>query len=238
MSADARVFDQHHTHHSNQVDRTVRELTSPVYIAVKFALGDGAGLMREFADAQNAFKGASPEAAAELGQCQATVGRSISHLEKNPPLFALQTCFQQPDKHPLFIATREFLAGHRHLEERLVAWPLKVQDFDPCQLEIKEHEGPVHAVAYFPERDEEETRVASASDDGTIKITSTVSGEVLLSLQGHEGGVKSVAVSKDGTCLASGGKDKTLRVWDSKSGKELWASAASTGHSRYLAVLY
>ena len=85
------------THHSNQVDRTVRELTSPVYIAVKFALGDGAGLMREFADAQNAFKGASPEAAAELGQCQATVGRSISHLEKNPPLFALQTCFQQPE---------------------------------------------------------------------------------------------------------------------------------------------
>ena len=51
MSADARVFDLHHTHHSNQVDRAVRELTSPVYIAVKFALSDGAGLMREFADA-------------------------------------------------------------------------------------------------------------------------------------------------------------------------------------------
>ena len=84
MSADARVFDLHHTHHSNQVDRAVRELTSPVYIAVKFALGDGAGLMREFADAQNAFKGASPEAAAELGQCQATVGSVIGHLEKKP----------------------------------------------------------------------------------------------------------------------------------------------------------
>ena len=92
----------------------------------------------------------------------------------------------------------------------------------------------MNAVAYFPERDEEETRVASASDDGTIKITSTVSGEVLLSLQGHEGGVKSVAVFNDGTCLASGGEDNTLRVWDSKSGKELWASAASTGHSREL----
>ena len=95
----------------------------------------------------------------------------------------------------------------------------------------------MNAVAYFPERDEEETRVASASDDGTIKITSTVSGEVLLSLQGHEGGVKSVAVSNDGTCLASGGEDNTLRVWDSKSGKELWASAASTGHSRYFSLL-
>ena len=96
------MFDLHHTHHSNQVDRAVRELTSPVYIAVKFALGDGAGLMREFADAQNAFKGASPEAAAELGQCQATVGSVIGHLEKKPPLFALQMCFQQPGKHPAF----------------------------------------------------------------------------------------------------------------------------------------
>lgn len=214
------MFDLHHTHHSNQVDRTVRELTSPVYIAVKFALGDGAGLMREFADAQNAFKGASPEAAAELGQCQATVGRSISHLEKNPPLFALQTCFQQPDKHPLFIATREFLAGHRHLEERLVAWPLKVQDFDPCQLEIKEHAGTVNTVCYFQGAGEAGDCIASASDDGTVKFTSDVSGEVLLEVQAHEGkAVKSLAVSTDGTRMASGGADNKVRVWDTATGK-------------------
>ena len=237
MSADARVFDLHHTHHSNQVDRTVRELTSPVYIAVKFALGDGAGLMREYADAQIAFKGASPEAAAELGKCQATVGRFLRHLEEQPPRFALQMCFQEPDKHPLFIATRELLTRQPHLEKLLVKWPLKPQELNPCELEMNAHEGAVNAVAYFPERDGEEARVASASDDGTIKITSTVSGEVLLSLEGHKRGVKSVAVCKDGTRLASGGEDKALRVWDAKSGKELWASAASTGHSRYFSVL-
>ena len=90
---------------------------------------------------------------------------------------------------------------------------------------------PPFPLARRYERDEEETRVASASDDGTIKITSTVSGEVLLSLEGHKRRVKSVAVCKDGTRLASGGEDKALRVWDAKSGKELWASAASAGHS-------
>ena len=111
-------------------------------------------------------------------------------------------------------------------------WSNKPQQLNPLQLEMAEdHEARVNAVAFFPECIEEEARIASASGDGTIKIRSAVSGEVLQSLQGHEGGVKSVAVFNDGTCLASGGEDNTLRVWDSKSGKELWASAASTGHS-------
>merc|ERR1740130_23249 len=103
----------------------------------------------------------------------------------------------------------------------LVAWSNKRQEFEACELEINEHTGAVNAVAYFPDG----TRLASASDDGTIKIIDMVSGEVVLELQGHEGKVGSVAVcrySKDGKdCvrLVSGGADKTVRVWDAKTGK-------------------
>ena len=45
-----------HLIHSGHFDAVVRELTSPAYIAAKFALGEGAQLMREYAEAEVALK--------------------------------------------------------------------------------------------------------------------------------------------------------------------------------------
>ena len=86
-----------------------------------------------------------------------------------------------------------------------------------CRVrEIREHAKAVNSVAYFPDGE----RLASASDDGTVKVFSTVSGEVLLELPGHEGGATCVTVSPDGKTLASGGeKDKAVKVWDAKTGQ-------------------
>jgi hypothetical protein len=260
----------HHLIASKQVDRAVRELTSAAYIAAKFALKDGAVLMRQYADAQRAFTpsptqasrrarmlpcwrstsppsitAVSPTNAADLGKCKATVGRFLKHLERFPPLLALQMCVQEPDQHPLCIAAKSLLErasdthgsrehGSRDLRPRVVEWTNKHQELDPCQLEIKEHTGAVNSVAYFPDIDDgNEARIVSASDDGTVKITSAVSGEVVLELQGHTGPVKSVAVSKDGKRVASGGEDKTVRVWDAQTGKEL---RVFSGHSGYVTI--
>jgi WD40 repeat protein len=53
-------------------------------------------------------------------------------------------------------------------------------------------------------------------------------------LTGHNGEVRSVAISADGTRAVSGGEDSTVRVWDLTTGR---AQATLTGHNgRVLSV--
>ena len=235
-----------HLIRSAQFDAVVRELTSPAYIAAKFALGEGAPLMREYAEAEVACKkadvackmaeaaeaaAAAAAAAADLAKCRATVGRCLKHLEQQPALFALQMCCQEPAQHPLCVAAGRFLQEQqRHgAVPRVLEWINKPGQLDPCQLDIKEHTGTVNAVCYFRGAGEAGDCVASASDDGTVKITSAVSGEVLLELQAHGGRkVMCLAVHANGTRMASGGGDNTVRVWDTATGQ---CVQALEGHS-------
>jgi WD40 repeat protein len=57
------------------------------------------------------------------------------------------------------------------------------------------------------------SRLATSSEDGTVRVWDPASGEELVVLRGHDAVVGSVAFSPDGTQLASVAADGLVRVW-------------------------
>ena len=79
------------------------------------------------------------------------------------------------------------------------------------------HTAAVNSVAWSPDS----KRLASASDDQTVRVWDTTSGTTLLTYKGHTDQVNSVAWSPDGKRLASASADQTVQVWDASSGSTL-----------------
>lgn len=78
------------------------------------------------------------------------------------------------------------------------------------------HTGALRGVAV-----DARNRIATASDDSTVKLWDMVSGKEPQTLRGHGGPVHSVAFSVDGLHVASGSFDDTARLWDATKGTEL-----------------
>jgi mitogen-activated protein kinase organizer 1 len=71
---------------------------------------------------------------------------------------------------------------------------------------------PVHEVAV----DEASTRIAAASDR-TVVVHDVVTGQCVRRLQGHQGRVNAVAISKGADIYLSASYDATVRLWDGRS---------------------
>jgi WD40 repeat protein len=66
-------------------------------------------------------------------------------------------------------------------------------------------------VAFSPDG----TRIASGSDDHTIRVWDARTGDTVAGpFKGHTGWVISVGFSPDGTRIVSGSDDQAIRVWD------------------------
>ena len=70
----------------------------------------------------------------------------------------------------------------------------------------------VNSVAWSPDG----RKIASGSEDKSVKVWDVTSGACLATLKGHRDAVSSVAYSPDGRKIASGSGDSTVKVWEFK----------------------
>ena len=82
---------------------------------------------------------------------------------------------------------------------------------------LEGHQAPVLSVAWSPEG----RRLASGSNDRTIRLWEAETGQLLRVLEGHQAPVLSVAWSPEGRRLASGSEDRTVRLWEAEMGQLL-----------------
>jgi hypothetical protein len=122
----------HHLILAEDEERTVEELRTPEYVAVKFVAGDGAKLMRELNEAIAAF----PRSSEELRVTKAALGRGLQDLERLPAAYFLQLASQLPNKHPVYQAAQPLLRpgeGNNSIDTPLICdWINKPQVFGKC----------------------------------------------------------------------------------------------------------
>ncbi|KAK3614744.1 hypothetical protein LTR22_027677 [Elasticomyces elasticus] len=93
--------------------------------------------------------------------------------------------------------------------------PAVDEDWSACIQTLEGHSGGVRSVVFSADS----SRLASASNDKTVKIWDASSGQCLRTLEGHSGAVISVVFSADSSRLASASWDKTVKIWDASSGQ-------------------
>jgi WD40 repeat protein len=92
---------------------------------------------------------------------------------------------------------------------------------------LQEHQGRIRSVAF----NSDGSKLATGSDDTTIKVWDVQTGNCLTTLEGHTKVISSVVFHPDGQILASGSGDTTIKIWNISRGK---CQKTLSGHTRWL----
>jgi WD40 repeat protein len=98
------------------------------------------------------------------------------------------------------------------IEGRIMAFEVASQE---ASTNYEGHQGRIYSLEYS----HDETRMVSASADGTIRLWAPLTGSCIRVLKGHEGAVRKAVISANGRFILSGGDDGSVRYWDAQSGQ-------------------
>jgi len=111
-----------------------------------------------------------------------------------------------PDGQSLVVACERYV----HL------WTLHPDPRNASRVDLGGHGSNVNWATFSPDG----LYIASASDDGTIRIWSAGSGQSAVQpMPAHEKIVRSVVVSHNGASIISGSNDNSVRVWNAHTGE-------------------
>lgn len=95
-------------------------------------------------------------------------------------------------------------------DKTVKVWNLQAKklEFEPLA-----HLAPVYGVTFSVD----DHRIYSCDDSGDVCIWDALDGRKIGTLDGHSGWVRSLAVSADGSMLATAGEDCLIRIWELKT---------------------
>src|SRR6266516_1726166 len=117
----------------------------------------------------------------------------------------------------VFAPERSIVRGH--FKNQIPHWirglPKVHIDWSSLEQTLEGHSDWVTSVVFSPDG----SKVASGSDDRTVRIWNVATGQAEQTLEGHSGSVTSVVFSPDGSKVASGSPDGTVRIWNVATGQ-------------------
>ncbi len=126
--------------------------------------------------------------------------------------------------HEEYVRTASFSLDGRKVLSCSDDGTARIWDLETWQgkLTFRSHDAAVRMARFSPDG----ARIVTASDDGTASIQPVAGGGAPIRLRGHEKQVVNAWFSPDGERVITEGLYGTARVWDGRTGEEIWVFPA------------